>query len=130
MRHRASAIVIRDGKVLAIHRNSLGREYYVLPGGGVEEGETPEITAVREILEESGMEAVALKVLSEVALPDSGQYMYFVSCEISQTAELIWQEEYKQAPTNVYCFEWLSISKLGEYPLVPKEAIPAIVGLL
>ena len=44
---RASAIVIRDNKILLIHRKKEGREYWVFPGGGIEEGEKGEETIVK-----------------------------------------------------------------------------------
>jgi 8-oxo-dGTP pyrophosphatase MutT (NUDIX family) len=39
---RAGAFIVDKGKILLIHRFFQGREYYVIPGGGVEEGETIE----------------------------------------------------------------------------------------
>jgi ADP-ribose pyrophosphatase YjhB (NUDIX family) len=39
---RAGAFIVDKGKILLIHRFFQGREYYVIPGGGVEEGETLE----------------------------------------------------------------------------------------
>src|SRR3989338_9475187 len=41
-RVRAVAIVVNNKKVLLIHRISYGKEYFVFPGGGVENGETIE----------------------------------------------------------------------------------------
>ncbi len=49
MRVRAGVVVIRQGKLLLIHRHRMGDEYYVVPGGGVDPGETPEQTAQRII---------------------------------------------------------------------------------
>lgn len=39
-RNRSAGIVIKDGKVLLIHRFNKGDEYWVFPGGGVEEGDS------------------------------------------------------------------------------------------
>jgi 8-oxo-dGTP diphosphatase len=55
MRTRAGIILIEDDKVALIERHRAGLEYYVLPGGGVDEDETPEQAAVREAREELGV---------------------------------------------------------------------------
>ena len=61
---RARVIIVRDGAIALIERRRAGRRYYVLPGGGVEPGETPEIAAAREAREELG---VTVAVGREVA---------------------------------------------------------------
>lgn len=48
---RASAIIIRDNKILLVHRKKDGREYWVFPGGGIEDYEKPEETVKREVFE-------------------------------------------------------------------------------
>ncbi len=57
MRIRAAGILIKDNKLLMIHRFRDGEEYWVLPGGGVEEGEKPEEAVIREIKEETSISA-------------------------------------------------------------------------
>ncbi len=52
MNKRAVAIIIRDGKILLIHRIKNGQEYFVFPGGGIIEHENAEDAVVREIKEE------------------------------------------------------------------------------
>jgi ADP-ribose pyrophosphatase YjhB (NUDIX family) len=47
------AIVIKDGQLLVINRNKFGEEYITLPGGKIEEGETPEQALHREMAEET-----------------------------------------------------------------------------
>jgi len=52
----SSAILERDGRFLLIRRiNPPMADLYAFPGGRAEPGETPEETAVREFLEETGI---------------------------------------------------------------------------
>ena len=46
-------IIIRDNTIAMMH--SLKYDYYKLPGGGIEEGESLEETLIREVKEESGL---------------------------------------------------------------------------
>jgi 8-oxo-dGTP diphosphatase len=48
-------VVDPDDRVLLIRHHAEGREFYVLPGGRVEPGETAAEAAAREVLEETGL---------------------------------------------------------------------------
>ena len=52
-RDRVQSMVVREDKILLVKHNMNGREFYCLPGGGIENGETPEEAAIRELKEES-----------------------------------------------------------------------------
>ena len=59
-------IVIYRGKILLLYKNIRGKyEGWVLPKGTVEKGETHEETALREVKEESGVDAEIVKYLGE-----------------------------------------------------------------
>ena len=60
-RHRATVIVRRDDRVLVVRDR--GRPTYALPGGGIEDGELPIVAAARELYEETGLEASAIRFL-------------------------------------------------------------------
>ena len=46
------AIIVRDGMILLTHETISG--WWLVPGGGLEEGETPEVCCIREVEEETG----------------------------------------------------------------------------
>ena len=52
---RARVVIVEDGRVALIERVRDGMTYYIFPGGGVEDGETPADAAVREAYEELGL---------------------------------------------------------------------------
>ncbi|HVC42568.1 MAG TPA: NUDIX hydrolase [Candidatus Saccharimonadales bacterium] len=54
IRIRVGALIWRDGKVLLVRHERGGRSYWLVPGGGVDAGETMVSAAARELLEETG----------------------------------------------------------------------------
>ncbi len=65
--HRAGVLIVRDGKVLLTRqwRLLIDGLSWEIPGGKVDEGETPEAAAARECLEETGLWCKVLKPLIE-----------------------------------------------------------------
>jgi 8-oxo-dGTP diphosphatase len=55
-RIRVSAVLRREGRILLIRQEKAGREYWLLPGGGVNGGETLLHAVQRELAEECGIE--------------------------------------------------------------------------
>ncbi len=52
-RDGSRAIIIQDGKILLTHELNSG--WWLIPGGGMEEGETPKECVIREVEEETGL---------------------------------------------------------------------------
>ena len=73
---RYQGAVVRDGAALLIcHReHATGKAYWLLPGGGMEAGETPEATVARELLEETGLTVRVERRLLDVAAEPGGYY--------------------------------------------------------
>jgi mutator protein MutT len=78
MRIRAGIVLIQSGKVALIERYRAGVHYYSFPGGGVDEGETPEQAAVREALEELGIEVTIKQKVANVQRGYKSRQFYFL----------------------------------------------------
>ena len=64
MKDRAQCLLLDGLQILMVNQGHGGRDYWCLPGGGVEVGETPEQAAKRELLEECGLTAEQLELIS------------------------------------------------------------------
>jgi 8-oxo-dGTP diphosphatase len=63
IRVRVAAVVLLDGHVVLVRHRHGERTYHLLPGGGVEVGETLGEALQREVLEETGLEVRLLRPL-------------------------------------------------------------------
>ena len=66
----AGGVVIRDGLVAVVHRPRY--DDWSLPKGKLDEGETFEEAALREVWEETGLRAALVRELPEVRYPGPG----------------------------------------------------------
>lgn len=78
-RHRASLVLWRDQRLLLVRDR--GRSTYALPGGGIEDGELPIVAAARELLEETGLEATAIRYLFTFEGKYNDHHLYEVEAE-------------------------------------------------
>lgn len=63
MRTARAVIFHASGKLLMMGRQKNGEHYFVLPGGHLEDLETPEWAVVREVKEETGLDITVAKLL-------------------------------------------------------------------
>ena len=85
-RTRVAGIIFINGKIALMHRKDVLKrpempEYYTIPGGGLEEGETEEEGTKREIKEEFGIEVKIVKKLYEMKSTKFNQKEIFYLCE-------------------------------------------------
>ncbi len=70
-------VVIETDKILLVKHRKGARQYWVLPGGRLEYGETFNECAVREVKEETGLDVEVEKIifLSEAIAPDRSRHI-------------------------------------------------------
>jgi len=62
-RVRVAAVIVIEGKILLVRQRRTGEPYYLLPGGGVDAGETLAEALGREVSEETGLECAPVRPL-------------------------------------------------------------------
>lgn len=63
-RPRSEVYIIKDNKLVVGYIKNNNYDGYIIPGGGIDMGETPEKAAKRECLEEIGIKVKDLKLVS------------------------------------------------------------------
>jgi len=114
-RSRSVAIVVRDGKILMERVFYFGREFYTVPGGGIEAGETPEQAALRELKEECGLDGRIVRPLA-VQYKEAGSAEYSFEVAIPEGQEPITGYDPEETGDNPPLKEvlWMSLDKISE----------------
>jgi len=131
MRIRAGIVLIEDNKVALIERHRAGLNYFVFPGGGVNEGESPEQAAIREAMEELGIQVAIKQKVAEIQLGRKSRQVYFLVEQMGGEFGTGAGEEYTDADPNdpdegIYIPIWMPIDELSLH----KNIHPADVARL
>lgn len=115
----ASSVVVRQqNRFLLVERaNAPSKGMYAFPGGRVQTGETTELAARRELLEETGLSVLQLQFLRQLDLTGGDstpgiifQLHVFLANRVSGTAK---------AADDASALGWYSLSEMEEIPVTP-----------
>jgi 8-oxo-dGTP diphosphatase len=125
-RIRVSVIVIEEGKILLVRHEKQGKTYWVLPGGGVDYGETVEQAAVRELKEETNLDiAVDKFVFVDDFIPEDRDRhvvdLYF-------TAKVVGGELKLGADSIMREVRYFPVEELADLTFYPKIADRIVEG--
>lgn len=132
MRKAVRAIVLHEGKLLVMHRNKFGKEYYTLTGGSLEVGETLEEALFREIDEETTITIAnpRLVFIEEAGDPYGTQYIYlcdYVSGEPKLRADSE-EAQINKLGQNLHKPIWLGLSDVEDSPFVSEKLKTAVLN--
>lgn len=132
MRKAARAIIIENDRILVMHRNKYGSQYFTLVGGRLNDNETPEQALVREVYEETGIRVRAGRpvFIEEHAAPHNVQYIYL--CEVEAHGDAAIQETSEEGEMNKYGANthqpsWVSKGAFANLPFRTPQLQEAIV---
>jgi 8-oxo-dGTP diphosphatase len=76
-----SAIIFEQGRVLLAQRRDI--DWWNLPGGGMELGETVDEAVVREVLEETGLKVEIVRLVGVYSKPQKAELVLAFSCMVT-----------------------------------------------
>ena len=128
VRTSAKALIIRDGRMLAIRLRDGDEVFHIMPGGGQRAGETLPEAAAREVAEELGV---------RVRVGDLAFVIEGTEGEAFHRVDLVFRCEHLgeidgaalQGDTNQVGFDWLDIATLNRSTLYPSRLRRAIMNL-
>lgn len=127
--HRAAVIIVSQEHVLLMHRQRPGLDYFVMPGGKVEQGESIEEACIREAKEETGLDIELGEKLWE--FPNQGRMDHYFSVKNFTGTPSLGGPELRLCSTeNFYELQWISRRALPHTNLKPEEIKTRLLAFL
>ena len=128
MRNRSGIILIEENKLVLIERHRAGRHYFTFPGGGIDEGESPQDTAIREAEEELGIIVEIKQKVAEVFFNENTQH-YFLAERLSGEFGTGTGEEYGEYNPihGTYNPLWMPLTDILTNNILPRELADLVV---
>lgn len=129
IRIRIAVVLKQDDKVLMVQHKKNGKKYWLLPGGGLEFGETIEHCAKRELMEETNLDIDIgeLLFINESIPPDNHRQVLnlYYSATLRNGTLRIGNDI---ALNDVKFVDISNINNLTVYPNIRKELLDYLSG--
>jgi 8-oxo-dGTP pyrophosphatase MutT (NUDIX family) len=122
-------VVVDGGRVLVMKRHKRGRDYAVLPGGGIEAGETAAEAALRELHEETTLRAEVDRLLWTGRHHDRPAW-YFLMTAVRGRVELSGPEAARNSPDDSFELLWTTADRFADLGLIPVDIRAPLAALL
>ncbi len=128
IRNSAKALVIKDGRMLAVKIKDNDEEWYILPGGGQESEELLPEAVCREVAEETGIQVTADELVFVIegvhGEPFHRVDLVFLCGYLGESPDAVSHKDQNQAG-----FDWLDIQTLNRSKLYPSKLRRQIMNL-
>ncbi|WP_459500167.1 NUDIX hydrolase [Bacillus sp. C1] len=117
IRNRGAALIIQKGQIALIKRIRNHEVYFVFPGGGIEENETPEEATIREVYEELGVHVKIQKLVTKYECKGT-QYFYQarITSGVFGSGKA---EEFAKCDRGQYIPTWILVKELLHVNIKP-----------
>ncbi len=127
VRIRVAVIIRKDDQILLVEHQKGDQKYWLLPGGGVEFGESLADCAVRELKEETNLDIKvgSLAFVADSIAPDDSRHVVHI---VFYAQELGGQLQVGQEE-RLYTAQYIDIDDLNNlviYPPIAKDIIEAV----
>ena len=128
----ARAIIIEDGKILVMHRNKYGSQYFTLVGGQAKNDETIEQALVREVKEETGLDIVEYRHVFTEKHPEPYNEQYIFLCKVAPHGDVLIQESSEEGwlnkmDANVHKPMWANVNSFHTLQFRTPQLYSAII---
>ncbi|MDZ4654515.1 MAG: NUDIX hydrolase [Coriobacteriia bacterium] len=127
-RVRVAAVILIGGKLLLVRQRKGGEPYYLLPGGGVNRGETLEQALRREVREETGLEcSVGAPILiNDTIAPTGGRHLVNITFHAEATGGALLEHPTDRTIEGIELVELSALEGLDLRPPIAQAVLAVI----
>lgn len=113
-RSRAGALIVHENRLLTYFFDNGKKQYWRIPGGGLEDGESPQRAAVRELREEMNLSITLRRGFGPYLLKNKTHWYFLAETDAVQLLH-----ENTRALEETCRVNWLPLARLAEFDLRP-----------